>query len=65
MCWSLFLINLQGFRRATLLKRVSKTDVSLVKFAEILRKPILKNMGTTASEKIVAHFAWVSACHAT
>ena len=43
MCWSLFLINLQGFSRATLLRRDSKTGVSLVKFAKFLRKPILKN----------------------
>ena len=43
MCWSLFLINCQGFSRATLLRRDSKTGASLVKFAKFLRKPILKN----------------------
>ena len=44
LCWSLFLINLQVFRLATLLKRDSNTGIYLpVKFAKLLRTPILKN----------------------
>ena len=45
MCWSLFLINLQGFRSATLLGRDSKAGVSFVKFAKFLRKLFWRTHG--------------------
>ena len=45
MCWNLFLINLQGSRRSTLLRRDSKTDISLVKFAKFLTKPFWRTHG--------------------
>ena len=36
LCWSLFLIKLQAFRRTTLLKGDSNLDLFLVKFAKFL-----------------------------
>ena len=43
LCWSLFLKKLQAFRAATLLKRLQYSCFS-VKFAKLLRAPILKNI---------------------
>ena len=43
LCWSLFLIELQTFRRATLLKRDSNTDVFLWNLTKFLRTPYLKS----------------------
>ena len=43
-CWSLFLIKLQVFRPATLIKRDSKTVSFPVKFAKFFRTPLLKNI---------------------
>ena len=41
LCWSLFLINLQACRLATLLRRDANTDVCFpVKFEKFLRTPI-------------------------
>ena len=42
LCWSLFLIKLQAFKPAYLLKRDSNTGVFLVNIAKFLRTPILK-----------------------
>ena len=44
LCWSLFLMKSYAFRPATLLKRDSKIDLFLVKFAKFLRTPIFKNI---------------------
>ena len=44
LCWSLFLMKSYAFRRSTLLKRDSKINFFLVKFAKFLRTPILKNI---------------------
>ena len=44
LCQSLFLINLQVFIPAPLLKRDSNTGVFPVKFVKLLRTPILKNI---------------------
>ena len=44
-CWSLFLINFQGFRLVNLLKRDSKTGVCFpVDLVKFLRAPILENI---------------------
>ena len=42
LCWSLFLLKLQAFRSATLLKRDSNTGVLLGKFARFLRTLFLQ-----------------------
>ena len=39
--WSLFLMKLQAFSPATLLKKESNTSIFLVKIAKLSRKPIL------------------------
>ena len=44
LCWSVFLMKSYAFRPATLLKRDSKIDLFLVKFAKFLRTPIFKNI---------------------
>ena len=44
LCWSLFLIKLETFRSATLLKRDSNIDVFPVNIAKFLRTPLLKNI---------------------
>ena len=43
LCWSLFLIKLQAWRPATLLKRLQHKCFP-VKFAKFLRTPILQNI---------------------
>ena len=43
LCWSLFLIKLQAFRPAILLKK-TPTQVFCCEIAKILRTPILKNI---------------------
>ena len=44
LSWSLFLIKLQAFSPAASLKRDSKHRYFLVKFAKLLRTPILKDI---------------------
>ena len=44
LCWSLFLMKSYAFRPSILLKRDSKINFFLVKFAKFLRTPILKNI---------------------
>ena len=44
LCWNLFLMKSYAFRPSTLLKRDSKKNFFLVKFAKFLRTPILKNI---------------------
>ena len=43
LCWSLFLITFHAFRPTTLLKRLQRSCFP-VKFAKVLRTPILKNI---------------------
>ena len=44
LCWSLFLMKSYSFRSSTLLKRDSKRNLFLVKFAKFSRTPILKSI---------------------
>ena len=44
LCWSLFLIRLQAWRPANLLKRDSNTDIFIVNIAIFLRAPVLKTI---------------------
>ena len=44
LCWSLFLIKIQVYSPANLLKRLSNTGVLLIVIAKFLRTAILRNI---------------------
>ena len=52
LCWSLFLIKLEAFWFATLLKKRLQYRYFLVNIAKFLRTPILKNI----SERMLLYF---------
>ena len=54
LSWSLFLIKLQAFSIATLLKRDSSKSVFPVKFAKFLGTPTLKNICERLLLKIIS-----------
>ena len=54
LCWSLFLVKLHVFRPVTLLKRDQHWYFS-VKFAKLLRTPILKNIWERLLLQFLSH----------
>ena len=62
LCWSLFLIKLQAFRPAILLKRL-QLRCFLVNYTKFLRTPISRN-DTTASEfGLLRGISYLQKCH--